>query len=40
MLESKEKEEKEYLLFTKEELVKKLEESIVFVQEKLKENGI
>lgn len=40
MLVTKEKEEKEYLLFTKEELVQKLEESVVFIEEKLKESGI
>ena len=35
MLKSQEKEEKEYQLFTKEELVKKLEESVLFIEEKL-----
>lgn len=35
MLKSQEKEEKEYQLFTKEELVKKLEESVLFIKEKL-----
>lgn len=35
MLKNQEKEEKEYQLFTKEELVKKLEESVLFIEEKL-----
>jgi len=35
MLKSQEKEEKEYQLFTKEELVKKLEESVLFIEERL-----
>lgn len=33
MLKSQEKEEEEYVLFTKEELVKKLEESVAFIEE-------
>lgn len=35
MLKNQEKEEKEYQLFTKEELVKKLEESVLFIEERL-----
>lgn len=40
MVQSQNEEEKEYLMFTREELIERLEESIVFIEENLKENAV